>query len=85
MIFFTSILSNYLSRAILLSKSVCKHHPGANFIIFVYDFDELSPSLIDSLLQLLPSNFQSRISIASSLNSLPFANYFDDRYNVIEA
>jgi hypothetical protein len=84
-IFFTSILSNYLSRALLLAQSVILRHSDACFRIYLYDYEDLARGSLDSLLALLDPACRDRISFYSSRACLPLFSQFDNRFTVVEA
>lgn len=85
MIFFTSILSNYLSRALLLSRSILNHHPNAFVYIYVYDYDNFSQYQLASIVELLGNKYCRSVFIKSSRSVLPSPFLFDSRYNIVES
>jgi hypothetical protein len=84
-VFFTSILSNYLGRALLLAESVALHHADAFFRIYIYDYENLVSGSLDSLLAFVNPVCAQRIAFYSSRDSLPLVSLFDNRYTVVEA
>jgi hypothetical protein len=85
MIFFTSILSNYLSRALLLADSVFRHHPLAHFRIYIYDYESLPDGCLGRLASSFAESDQLRLEFLDSTTCLPDPYTFLSRYDVIEA
>lgn len=84
-VFFTSILSNYLGRALLLANSSALHHLDATFRIYLFDYENLDSRCLDNLLALVEPSCAQRINFFSSRDCLPHASMFDERYTVVEA
>jgi hypothetical protein len=85
MIFFTSILSNYMARALLLAESTLKNHPGWRFKIFIYDYDAIPSSCLDGLRSSLSGVELSSLEFCDAKNCLPSTVSFVSRFDVIEA
>jgi len=85
MIFYTSILSNYLPRALLLAESVLSHHPSSFFRIYIYDFSSIPPDSLSALSSCIPNSCSARLDFCDSTKVLPNPCSFNARYDVVES
>ena len=86
MIFFTSILSNYLSRALALAESTLAQHPDSYFRIYIYDFQKAVIPNTACITDFLPTAISpNRLSFHDSSACIPSKSCFQERFNIVEA
>ena len=85
MIFFTSILSNYLPRALILADSVLRIQPKAHFRVYIYDYDSIPQDSLDGLPLRIPQLNLVGLEFHPSTACLPYPDLFEGRYGIVEA
>lgn len=84
MIFFTSILSNYLDKSLALAESVLRHHSDCQFRIYLFDFETADLPSQDELSDHLETNTKSLPTFHSSKSTYPDHFYLENRFNIVE-
>ena len=85
MIFFTSILSNYLDKSLVLAESVLRHHPDSEFRIYIFDYDTAQLPTQDELRSHLEVDILSSLpTFHSSRKTYPDLLLFESRFNIVE-
>ena len=85
MIFFTSILSNYLDKSLALAESVLKRHQNCEFRIYVFDYESSFLPEEAELKKYLRLGKNSNLpTFHPAKQSCPKHLYLERRFNIIE-